>query len=754
MTRPARRLGNLPAELTSFVGRRHETTETRRTLTSARLVTLVGPGGVGKSRLALRVAQDVARAFPDGTWFVDLAEVVDPDLVPGAVLAALDVHDHTASSPAALVQATLRDRRLLLVVDGCEHLRDATAHLVRAVLRTAPDVRVLATSREPLGVAGEHVLPVPPLGAAGPAAGTGDDAVRLFVDRAAAATGSFALTPDNEAAVVELCRRLDGLPLAIELAAARVRTLSPHQLVDRLTDRFTLLTGPGAGVARHGSLADVAESSHALLGPTEQVLLRRVGVFGGRFTLVDVEGVCNDEVVLPASGVLDALSSLVDKSFVHREVGGRVAAYRMHETMRDFARGRLDASGERAAVESRWREHVLTRRLEVAPAARLDLLGWLDGLAIDDVRAVLRRSLDDHDVATGLALASATCWYWATRATSEGVRWLDALLTADPGAPVQPWACFTRGFLAVLQHDPDAAAPVLARGAEAARAAGAADVLSQSLAMASVAAALRADHPAAADLRDEATHAVPEQPDPGTVLMLLQARSLGALLSGDPETADRAAADGARLGAAVGDVYSTTMMLMNRALAAVVTRRSGDAEAFATQALPGADALDDRVAQSYLLGVLACCAAADRDATRAAELLGASEHLAAATGGTVNSTLAPALVDARAAAVRALGVARFAVHHGAGGRLPRAAAVDLALRRDGAPRPDELAPLARRESEVARLVAEGLTNKEIGARLFISDRTVETHVRSILAKLGMRSRAQVAGWAAGRPARG
>ena len=300
MARPARRLGNIPAEATSFVGRRRELAEVRTKLAEARLVSLVGPGGVGKTRLAIRIAAGLGRGFRDGAWLAELAEVTDPDLADGAVLAALGLRDQAAAEPLALLVSYLRDKELLLVVDNCEHLLEAAAGVVTSLLRAAPGVRVIATSREPLSVAGEHVVPVPPLelpghGPAGPLAVLRrSEAVMLFTERAAAASGAFELTTANQAAVADLCRRLDGLPLAIELAAVRTRVLSVAQILDRLADRFGLLTGGSRGaLPRHQTLRTTIEWSHDLLTEGERAVLRRCCVFAGRFTLEDVESVCS-----------------------------------------------------------------------------------------------------------------------------------------------------------------------------------------------------------------------------------------------------------------------------------------------------------------------------------------------------------------------------------------------------------------------------------------------------------------------------
>src|SRR5215469_2993851 len=261
MARPARHSGNLPAEATSFIGRRYELAEIRKKLTEARLVSLVGPGGVGKTRLAIRAAADLGRGFRGGGWLVELAEVLDPALVSNAVMTALDLRDQAATEPLPLLLDYLRDRELLLVVDNCEHLLGAAAQIVTDVMKAAPGVRVIATSREPLSVPGEHVVPVPPLELPSPDATESlarlrqNEAVMLFTERAAAASGTFELTAGNQAAVIDLCRRLDGLPLAIELAAVRTRVLSVEQILARLADRFSLLTGTSrAALPRHQTL--------------------------------------------------------------------------------------------------------------------------------------------------------------------------------------------------------------------------------------------------------------------------------------------------------------------------------------------------------------------------------------------------------------------------------------------------------------------------------------------------------------------
>jgi predicted ATPase/DNA-binding CsgD family transcriptional regulator len=759
--RSTRRPGNLPAEATSFVGRRRELAEVRRKLATARLISLVGPGGVGKTRLAIRAATDLARGFSGGAWLVELAELQDPALVGNAVMAALDLRDQAAAEPRALLRSYLGDRELLLVLDNCEHLLEATATLVSDVIRAAPGVRVLATSREPLSVAGEHLVPVPPLELPSPTADQPlarlgqNEAVALFVERAAAASGGFELTAANQAAVVDLCRRLDGLPLAIELAAVRTRVLSPEQIRDRLSDRFGLLTGGRrAALPRHQTLRTTIEWSYDLLAPAERRLLTRSCVFAGRFRLEDVESVCCFGDV-PAASALDLLSSLVDKSLVIKEEAAGAALYRLHETMREYARLDLREAGEEDAVERRCSGHYLSRCQRFAAEGRYRLLDWLRWMELeaDNIRAVLRWSLNQEDPSRGIDLAACLIWYWITRATTEGVRWLDELLARDAEPASHPWAYFVRGFLAVLQADTAAARPALERGVEAARAAGQPAALSQLLAMASIAAHMAGDRASSGRLLDEARIVASGLDDLGSTLMVHQARALNGLRDGDFDAVGSAAAEGARLSREAGDLYSLGMMLMNQGFAALGAADPREAEERFVEGLRIARQLDDRVAQCYLIGGLGCSATESREPRLAARLLGAMEHLRAEVGASIHPAMASALSDATASVMAALGPAKFQDEFGSGKRLSREAAARLALR-EAAPPAAAAAEqgtsgmLGRREVDVARLVAEGLSNKEIGARLFISERTVESHVRSILNKLGFNSRAQIAGWMA------
>jgi predicted ATPase/DNA-binding CsgD family transcriptional regulator len=759
----AHRTGNLPAETTSFVGRRQEIAQLRRTLASARLVSLVGPGGVGKTRLALRVGADLGSSIPGGAWLVELADIQDPALIANVVMASLDLRDQTSTEPRTLVLSHLRDAALLLIVDNCEHLLPAAAHLISDMLRAAPALRVLATSREPLAVAGEQVVPVPPLPLPGAHAPEPlaqlrlNESVILFSERAAAATGRFALAESNAAVVADLCRRLDGLPLAIELAAVRTRVLSVEQVLARLSDRFNLLSAGGrAALPRHQTLRTTIEWSHDLLAPRERAMLRRLCGFAGRFLLEDVEEVCTSPEV-PAERVLELLSSLVDRSLVIKTDEHGIACYHLHETMREFAALKLRESGEEAMLEERCTEHYASRCRDTAEEGRFRLVEWLAWMEveIDNIRAVLRRCIARRDAIRGLYLAASLGWYWMTRATSEGIRWLDELLALQGGdAASNAQACFVRGFLAVLQSDPATARPTLERAAAAAREAGELRRLTESLAMGAVAALMDGDAPAS-DRLLEAAGAVPGSPDDYQArISILQTRAIAAILRGDVAAVTAAAAEGERLSREVGDLYGLEMQLLNLGGAQLM---SGDVELtkpLYREGLRIAQRIDDRISQMHFLVGLAFVAGDAGQARLAAHLLGAAETLRSESGGGIIATLAPFAAMAEESARTSLGADGYAAAIAEGRRLSRDAAVTLALGTrvlDTTPSADVSAtsPLGRREADVARLVADGLSNKQIGVRLFISERTVESHVRNILNKLGFSTRAQIAAWVAG-----
>ena len=762
MARARHRTGNLPADVTTFIGRRHEMAEIRKKLTTARLVSLVGPGGVGKTRLGLRIASDLARGFSDGSWLVELAEVRDAALVTNAVLAALDLRDQAGANPREILVAYLQDRELLLLLDNCEHLLGAAAELATEILRTADGVRVVTTSREPLQVSGEHVVPVPPLELP---RGDGEEplgqlrqneAVMLFTERAAAASGAFELSTSNRASVVSICRRLDGLPLAIELAAVRTRALSPEQILDRLSDRFALLTGGGrSALPRHQTLGMAIDWSYDLLTEAEQSLLRRLCVFAGRFTLEDVEAVCTSQDGR-AIDALATLSSLVDKSLVTKKDFGGVASFRLHETMREYASARLRDANEDELLRDRCVEHYRTTCLQLAEQARYHLVEWLSWaeLEIDNIRAILYECVARGDLARGLDIATSMRYYWITHGTTESIRWFDQLLASGEGSPTTlVRAYYVRGWLSLLKGDAVTAERWIVQAIDTARETGQRALLSESLSLGATIENLAGDPEAARQHLDEAEAMTPDLHDFPTTIELVLSRAIHAIFQGDLETAKAASLQGLHLSREAGDQYQLESMLLNLGQVAMLSGDTNAGKSWSVEALQVARHIDNRLAQYWVLATLGWHAANDGRPRVAAQLLGAAETLAMQTGADMMGPAVPLLAQAKESAMGALGATKFEVEFELGKRLSREVALRLALGKSdqvevGVSNGANAGPLGKRELEVARLVAEGLSNKQIATRLFISDRTVATHIGNILNKLGFNSRAQVASWMA------
>ncbi|MGB9306517.1 MAG: NB-ARC domain-containing protein, partial [Mycobacterium sp.] len=419
---------NLPAQLTSFVGRGAELTQLRELLAQNRMVTLTGAGGVGKTRLAIQAAGQTASAFGDGVWYVDLAPINDPGLVPVTVARALGLPDQPGRSTMDTLLRFIRERQMLVVLDNCEHLLDASAELVVALLGAAPQLTLLATSREAIGVAGEVGWRVPSLSLA-------DEAVALFSDRARNARPDFTLTDDNAATVGEICRRLDGLPLAIELAAVRVRALSLAEILDSLHDRFRLLTGGArTAVRRQQTLRASVDWSHALLTEPERVLFRRLAAFLGGFDLDAAQAVAGGGDVQRYQ-VLDQLTLLVDKSLVvacDSGVSGERTRYRLLETVRQYALEKLGESGEADAVRARHRNHytALAALLDAPAGTDYERRIELVDIEIDNLRAAFGWSRENSDTELALALASSLQPLWQARGRlREGLTWFDTALT-------------------------------------------------------------------------------------------------------------------------------------------------------------------------------------------------------------------------------------------------------------------------------------------------------------------------------------
>jgi predicted ATPase len=467
------RPNNLPVQLTSFIGRENQITEVKDLLSAARLLTLTGPGGTGKTRLALQVAADELDTFSDGVWLVELAPLSDPGLVPQSVAMALDVPEEVGRPRLSTLTDALRARHLLLLLDNCEHVIEACARLAEGLLRACPGLKVLATSREALRIAGESMYQVPSLAFPGrrddrQAPSTTSDAtriaqyeaVRLFIDRALVVAPDFALTDMNAPAVAQICRRLDGIPLAIELAAARVRSLSVEQIAARLDNQFQLLTGGSRTLQRHQTLRALIDWSHNLLTDQERAPFRRLSVFAGGWTLQAAEAVCSDDArpgVISSHPLMDRLDELVNKSLVVANRGPSELRYHMLETIRQYAHEKLVESEEEPQVRARH----LAYFLRLARSGEIDVVGREDPAyfkileaELDNLRAALDWSLAGHNNSEdALRLAAALRFLWYISYQMEGVKWLTAALERNeqPSAALRAKALNGLALIASFQ---------------------------------------------------------------------------------------------------------------------------------------------------------------------------------------------------------------------------------------------------------------------------------------------------------------
>lgn len=758
--------GNLPAEPTSFVGRRRLLAEVKGAFAGTRLLTLVGPGGVGKTRLALRAAADLQRTVRDGVWLVELAGLDDPHLVAKAVMSAVGLVDQSGQWPTSVLVAHLTCRETVLVFDNCEHLLDPIAVLADVILKEAPGVRLLATSRQPLGTSGERVVQVPSLtlvdGADGEAAqgSAHSEAVALLVERARNAGVQLEVNEANRLLVTDLCRRLDGMPLALELAAVRLRTIGLDQLVERLSDRFAVLTGGSrAALPRQQTLKATIDWSHDLLTGPEAAALRRLAVFPSDFGLDAAEAVAPGEDV-PQSSVLELLAGLVERSFVARLGTAASARYRLHETMREYALLKLRAADEEAATLK-----VLVRFYSsICQAARgaahsPQIVEWLKRLDEEapNLRAVLAHCLNGPDNPTGLYMVGSLGWYWAPRATSEGIYWLDLFLSDSEGdIRALAYALFARGVVAVVQGDWGVATLALVDAEAKARAVGDLPLLARALAVSARVRASGGDFEGSRAQVGEAAAIALGLNDPGADAAVTATQGFIAQVDQDLVMARRVYGESLPRARARGDLNSIIYILGYYGFTVLGAGQTDEIRPVFEESLGLARLLENRDAILYILYGLACHDAMVGQLQRAARLLGAAEHLQTETAVRLIPQMEPLLSRARQTIVTSLGARALESEAEVGRLMPRAEAIAYALG-EKLPRPSPpsattaTTPLSKRELEVARLVAAGLSNKEIGSRLFLSERTVETHVSKILNRLGINSRVEIASWVAQEP---
>lgn len=754
--------GDLPLDLTSFVGRRRELTDAKAKLSTSRLVTLTGIGGVGKTRLALRVATEARRGFSGGVRLVELGELNERSLLVDAVAAAVGIRDRSARPLERAIAEFLATRNFLLVLDNCERLVDAVATLSGKLLRTCPGLRILATSREALGIEGEVVLRVPPL----TIPDTDDesslrglpqyDAVTLFMERAAAAVSGFELTEDNRITVVHICRALEGLPLPIELAAARLRAMSADQIAERLNDRYKLLTLGGRGAPRRQQTLRLSmDWSYDLCSSPEQQMWECLSVFAGTFELDAAEGLYGGEVA--PEDLLDILTALVNKSILIREAPGGVVRFRLLETVRDYGRDKAEKSGDYQALRRRhrdWYEKLaLTAEAEWVSSQQLKWIARL-GREQSNLREAMTLCLsEDTDAESGLRIVAALYPFWLTRGKlTEGRYWLDRALACHPRQPTvtRVKALYYSSVLSELQGDIPAATALVEEGRSLAEQID--DPMAYALAAQAegLLALNNSDLRRASGLLEESHSIYATLNDDHRKVAVLYLLGLAYGLREDIPRAmachERVVAMTENLGESIYRSYSLWSM-------GVEVWQQGDsnrATRLLEQSLRLGRLADDQITVTVCLESLAWLCDESR-AKRAAVLMGAAEGL----GHTVGSStvMFPHLLvhheENKRRICHALGERAFQAAHKEGQSLGIQGAIVYALSEPSrvTTRPAGIATnLTKREWQVADLVAKGLTNRAIAASLVISDRTAQGHVEHILTKLGFTSRAQIAAW--------
>ena len=763
---------NLPAAATNFVGREVEMVEVKRTLAVPGILTLVGTGGCGKTRLALEVARELVGTYPDGVWLVELAPLPEGTLVVQAVAAALGVREQ----PGRLLLDTLLDylgnKEMLLVLDNCEHLIDATARLTDALIDSCPRLRILTTSREPLGTTGELSWHVPLLSA--PSAHQtptteeleGYESARLFVDRASVRHPGFELTPKNTTAVARVCAGLEGIPLAIELAAARVGVLSPEQISERLGHSLKLLTGDDQTAHQHHrTLRAALDWSYELLSEPERALFKRLSAFARGFALEAVESVGAGGSI-EEEDVLDLLSWLVDKSLVVAEESWkRGARYRLLEPVRQYARGLLEESKEAGPISYRHAAFFLALAEKAEPELRgAGQVEWLERLEEDndDLRVAMAHLLETNELEDAVRLAWALWKFWLIRGhQGEGRRWIEAALARGENlsAHTQAKALWVQASTYYGIASPENMERVCQKAASLFQQVG--DRLGLAYALAGKASALmqRGDADGAIALFEEAEPYILEAGDKWALSGGLGHMGSIYLGQGAYEQAARYFEEGLAVSREIGNRLASSAALYGLALAA---QGRGDHERAArlyAEGLKLSSEAGDKANIAYCIEGLAQVATAQGEMGHAARLFGAAETTLETAGGVLYPYAQDRSVHEQAVdELRSLlGEAAFSAAWTKGSTMSLNEAVEYALSGGETIPPTDAvaeqpsagvqaATLTRREEEITASVARGLTNRQIASEFSISEHTVANHVAKILRKLGLGSRSQLTVW--------
>ncbi len=750
----------LPVETTGFVGREAELARLSALLKHARLITVTGTGGVGKSRLALRAAAAAAPGFADGVCLVELSAVAEPGLLVHTVASALAIPEQAHGSRLDALLAHLRDRRLLLILDTCEHLIDACAMLAEAVITRAPRVTLLATSREPLDVSGENACPVAPLPIPRQRGGevTAGSAVDLLMQRASAAVPGFTVTPGDLPDVIRLCQRLDGIPLAIELAAVRLRALPLGELASRLDQRLALLTSGRRG-GRHKTLRDAISWSHQLCTPAERTMWARLSVFAGPFTMSAAEEVC--AAGPDADQVMPTVIRLVDKSVLVRidsapDADAAPARYQMLDTIREFGAEQLADSGAAVGTRNRF----VARYLAMARYFRDhflddDQLARLRELRHehDNLTAALKYAFGDHDAAgrpDGVELAIALSGYWRARGLArEGGYWLAVAAEYAPqGCAVRCLAELERGHLLTMRGDPEEALSASSAALALAATLGDERLAARAHLIRTVALCVAGRPRAAAESGDEARWRLTALSDQLGLIDLDVQLAYLALLNEDIEAALGHVERGLRQLGGSRERWLHANLYLLASLSLYLAGRDIEATWMVTRVLQVKQEVGDVPGTAFTLELLGWLAARSGTHQRAAWLLGGADLLWERAGGRLAAMTAfeRQHTDAVATCDGALGDRRFGDLFARGADYPVEAMVDFALTDITDPEDQGGAgirlasQLTAREREISGLVAAGLSNRQIAEKLFISRRTVGAHLAHIFVKLGITSR--------------
>jgi non-specific serine/threonine protein kinase len=748
---------NLPAQLSSFIGRERQLTELRRLLRKSRLITLTGPGGAGKTRLALRLAADVLDRHPDGAWVADLGKLNDPRLLEQTVAHACGVREEGGRPMLEVLVEHLGAQQSLLILDGCEHLVDPCASLVGSLLQSCRELTVVVTSREPLGVRGEVIWRTPSLTLPGPDDDRPElvlesEAVRLYVDRAKLNQRDFDLDATRSAAAVaQICTRLEGMPLAIELAASLTRVMTAQEILERLRDRFRLLTGGSrSALPRHQTLRQTVDWSYGLLSPAEKRLLARLSLFSGGFDLSAAEAVAQEEA-LDGGGVLSVLSRLVDKSLVTAEAAGsKRTRYRMPDTIREYALEKLQQGDEAEARKLMARYYVAYCTRAAQQLRGSDPLFWLARL--DEEQANIRLSLgwtliEQPDSALRLAAAMGIYWHMR-RHFAEGAEWLDQTLALPgPSVDARAAALWTRARIRWRQGEYPGAKRDAEECVELCRDLGLPLELSGALTILGLVSAAMDDNASAERYHEEALELGRRLNDVETVARSLNNLGLLASARGDHQRGrtllEEALAEHRRAGARV----TTAGILGSFAQISFLLGDHAAARSHYAEALEHSMRFGDTLYLADCLEGIGLLALVEGDASRTLRLMAAAGVLRKVTGSRPMPDWSRHVTQGMATARSQLGVSRADAAWQQGASMNVQEAITYA---NGAAPPQiraEINPLTDRETQVAGLIAKGMTNFEIARQLHIAARTADAHVEHIRNKLGLRSRSQIAVWA-------